>query len=148
MDDHIYEEELNCFSKQHKRFVQLIWPNNSALLDSDYSYHSEGLDSNLDGHIIVEFPLNTRHTGLLTYGYKKRPAATIGHSELIYNEEKIIQSQYNAKSESRAGFDKDSVEISIENSFKPIGIIYINQYEYSRGIEGTNYPTIEYKEVN
>ncbi|XP_011501595.1 PREDICTED: uncharacterized protein LOC105365190 [Ceratosolen solmsi marchali] len=134
--------------KQNKRFLQLFWQNNSALIDSDYTYNSERLNSNLDGYIRIEFPLNTCHEGLFTYGYKKRPLVTVGYSDLKYNNDKIIEGLYNEKSESRAGFEKDRIEISIENSFRPIGIVYVNQYEYSAGNEGTNYPTLEYKEVN
>ena len=59
-----------------------------------------------------------------------------------------MEGLYNAKSESRAGFEKDRIEITAQNSFKPIGIIYVNQYEYSAGNEGTNYPSIEFKEVS
>jgi hypothetical protein len=58
-----------------------------------------------------------------------------------------MEGHYNEKSESHAGFERDRIEITIENSFRPIGIIYINQYEYSAGNEGTNYPSVEYKEV-
>ncbi|XP_031778090.1 uncharacterized protein LOC100118388 isoform X3 [Nasonia vitripennis] len=134
--------------KQNKRFIQFHWQDSSALLDSEYTYNSERLNSNLDGHIRLEFPLNTRHIGLFTYGYKKRPLVTTGYSELSYNEDKVMEGRYDSKSESRAGFEKDRIDISIENALKPIGIIYVNQYEYSAGNEGTNYPSVEYKEVN
>ncbi|XP_012280436.1 uncharacterized protein LOC105699757 [Orussus abietinus] len=134
--------------KQNKRFVELFWPNNTAILSSDYSYHSEKLDSSLEGHLLIEIPLNTRHVGHLTYGYKKRPQVTNGYAELTYNKQKVLHGQYNSKSESRAGFEKDRIQITVENAYKPIGIIYINQYEYSGGNEGTNYPTVEFKQVN
>ncbi|XP_025074116.1 uncharacterized protein LOC105427375 [Pogonomyrmex barbatus] len=134
--------------KQNKRFVEFFWPNNTALLNSDYNYHSERLDSNLGGILHVEVPLSTRHVGHLSYGYKKRPQVTTGHSTLIYNERKVLDAQYNSKSESRAGFEKDRIQITVENIYKPIGIIYVNQFEYSGGNEGTNYPTVEFKQVN
>lgn len=117
-------------------------------MNSDYIYHSERLDSNLEGVLHVEVPLNARHIGHLTYGYKKRPQVTTGHSTLIYNDEKVLHAKYNSKSESRAGFDKDRIEVSVENIYKPIGLVYVNQYEYSGGNEGTNYPTMEFKQVN
>ncbi|XP_024879673.1 uncharacterized protein LOC112459670 [Temnothorax curvispinosus] len=134
--------------KQNKRFVEFFWPNNTALLNSDYNYHSERLDSNLDGILHIEVPLNARHVGILNYGYKKRPQVTTGHSTLTYNDQKMFHAQYNSKSESRAGFDKDRIQITVENIYKPIGVVYVNQYEYSGGNEGTNYPTVEFKQVN
>ncbi|EZA49996.1 Apolipophorins [Ooceraea biroi] len=134
--------------KQNKRSVEFFWPNNTALLNSDYVYHSERLDSNLEGVLHVEVPLNARHVGHLTYGYKKRPQVTTGHSTLMYNGNKVLNAQYTAKSESRAGFEKDRVEVTVENVYKPIGIMYVNQYEYSGGNGGTNYPTVEFKQVN
>ncbi|XP_025989321.2 uncharacterized protein LOC105195312 [Solenopsis invicta] len=134
--------------KQNKRFVEFFWPNNTALLNSDYNYHSERLDSNLEGVLHVEVPLQARHIGILNYGYKKRPQVITGHSTLMYNNQKVLDAQYNSKSESRAGFDKDSIQITVENIYKPIGIVYVNQFEYSAGNEGTNYPTVEFKQVN
>lgn len=117
-------------------------------MNSDYTYHSERLDSNLEGILHVEVPLNARHVGHLTYGYKKRPQVTTGHSILLYNGDNVLNAQYTAKSESRAGFEKDRVEVTVENIYKPIGVVYVNQYEYSGGNEGTNYPTVELKQVN
>ncbi|EGI63145.1 Apolipophorin [Acromyrmex echinatior] len=134
--------------KQNKRFFEFFWPNNTGLLNSDYNYHSERLDSNLEGVLHIEIPLNARHIGILNYGYKKRPQVTNGHSTLMYNNQKVLHVQYNSKSESRAGFDKDRMQITVENIYKPIGIVYVNQYEYSGGNEGTNYPTVEFKQVN
>lgn len=140
--------KTHSFRKQNKRFAEFFWPNNTALLNSDYSYHSEKLDSNLDGIFQLEIPLSTRHVGHFTYGYKKRPLTTTGYSVWTYNRKEILHGRYNSKSESRAGFEKDHIQIKIENIYKPIGIVYINQYEYSGGNEGTNYPTIEFKQVN
>ncbi|XP_014467442.1 PREDICTED: uncharacterized protein LOC106740686 [Dinoponera quadriceps] len=134
--------------KQNKRFVELYWTNKTALLNSDYTYHSERLDSSLEGILRVEVPLSHRHIGHLTYGYKKRPQVTTGHSILVYNDQKVLHAQYNSKSESRAGFEKDRIQVTVENIYKPIGLVYVNQYEYSGGNEGTNYPTVEFKQVN
>ncbi|XP_046620371.1 uncharacterized protein LOC124305239 [Neodiprion virginianus] len=134
--------------KNSKRHVEAFWPGETALLKSEYTYNSEKLDSTLEGSLQAEIPLSTRHSGLLKYGYKKRPLITTGHSELIYNSQRIVHGEYNSKSESRAGFEKDRIEITIQNSFKPLGIVYINQYEYSGGNAGTNYPTTELKQVD
>lgn len=126
----------------------MSWKNKTALLNSDYTYHSERLDSNLEGILHIEVPLNACHIGHLTYGYKKRPQVTTGHSTLTYNDQEVLQAQYNSKSESRAGYEKDRIQITVENIYKPIGLVYVNQYEYSGGNEGTNYPTVEFKQVN
>ncbi|KAI4492782.1 hypothetical protein M0804_002573 [Polistes exclamans] len=134
--------------KQNKRFIEFFWPNNTAIFNSDYTYQSVKLDSTLDGIFQLEIPLSTRHVVDLTYGYKKRPQITNGYSTLTYNQQKIFHADYNSKSQSRAGFEKDNIQINIENIYKPIGIIYVNQYEYSGGNEGTNYPTLEIKHVN
>ncbi|XP_015599666.1 uncharacterized protein LOC107269849 [Cephus cinctus] len=134
--------------KQNRRFIEVFSPNNTAILESAYSYHSERLDSSLEGILKLEVPLSTRHIALLSYGYKKRPQITNGYSELTYNTKKILQGQYTSKSESRAGFEKDHIEITIQNTYRPLGIVYTNQYEYSAGYQGTNYPTVEFKQVN
>lgn len=148
--------------KQNKRFAEFFWPNNNtALLNSDYNYYSERLNSDLEGILHVEVPLNARHVGILNYGYKKRHIEqdtksgtkkprqeTTGHGTLMYNNQKVLDTQYNAKSEASSGIDKDRIEITVENIFKPIGIVYVNQYEYSGGNGGTNYPNVEFKQVN
>ncbi|XP_046746375.1 uncharacterized protein LOC124411334 [Diprion similis] len=134
--------------KNNKRHVEAFWPGKTALLKSEYTYSNEKLDSTLEGSLQAEIPLSTRHSGLLKYGYKKRPLISTGHSELIYNSQRIVHGEYNSKTESRAGFEKDRIEITIQNSLKPLGIVYINQYEYSGGNAGTNYPTVELKQVD
>ncbi|XP_034937258.1 uncharacterized protein Apoltp [Chelonus insularis] len=134
--------------KQTKRFVQVFWQNDTALINSDYVYHSEKLDSDLIGIIELEVPLSTRHIANLNYGYKKKSQVTTGYADLIYNKDKILLAKYNSKGESRAGIEKDSIQITLENDFQPLGITYTNQYEYSAGNAGTNYPTIEQKRIN
>nr|XP_003701542.2 PREDICTED: uncharacterized protein LOC100880818 isoform X1 [Megachile rotundata] len=134
--------------QRNKKYAKIFWSKNTAIVDSDYTYRSEKLNSDLEGIFHAEIPLNTRHVGHLTYGYKKRPQVTTGYSVLTYNEQKVLHGRYDSKSESRAGFEKDRVQITIENVYKPIGILYVNQYEYSAGNQGTNYPTVEFKHVN
>ena len=134
--------------QRNKRYAKLYWPRNTAIVNSDYNYQSENLNSDLEGILHAEVPLNTRHIGHLTYGYKKRPQTTTGYAKLTYNGQKVLHGQYNSKSESRAGFEKDRTQITVENMYKPIGILYVNQYEYSAGNAGTNLPTVEFKQVN
>ncbi|XP_043519972.1 uncharacterized protein LOC122533896 [Frieseomelitta varia] len=134
--------------QRNKRYAKLYWPRNTAIVNSDYNYQSKNLNSDFEGILHAEVPLNTRHIGHLTYGYKKRPQITTGYAKLTYNGQKVLHGQYNLKSESRAGFEQDRTQITIENMYKPIGILYINQYEYSAGNAGTNLPTVELKQVN
>lgn len=134
--------------KDNKRFAKFFWPNNTALFNSQYSYNSEKLDSVMEGLIHVEVPLSTRHVGDLTYGYKKRPLSSNGHAELTYNGERVLQGKYVSKSESRAGLEKDDIQITIENDLKPIEIKYLNKFQYSGGNAGTNYPTTEFKHID
>ncbi|XP_011308401.1 uncharacterized protein Apoltp isoform X2 [Fopius arisanus] len=129
--------------RRNKRYVKVFWPNDTAHINSDYSYQSERLNSNLEGIVHLEVPLSTRHIAQLNYGYKKRPQVTTGGAQLDYNEERILDANYNSKSESRGGFDKDTIQITLENPYQPLGIDYINQFEYSAGNAGTNYPTLE-----
>ncbi|XP_063971909.1 uncharacterized protein LOC135159796 [Diachasmimorpha longicaudata] len=129
--------------RRNKRFVRVFWPNDTAYINSDYSYQSERLNSNLDGMVHLEIPLSTRHVAELNYGYKKKPQVTTGGAQLDYNKERILDAKYNSKSESRAGFEKDTIQITLENPFQPLGIDYVNQFEYSAGNAGTNYPTLE-----
>ena len=126
----------------------MFWPNATAILNSDYNYQSQKLDSSLEGVLQLEIPLTTRHVGHMTYGYKKRPLITNGYAILDYNKQKVLNARYNSKGESRAGFERDRIEITIENSLQPIGVIYMNQFEYSGGNAGTNYPTVEFKQIN
>ncbi|KAF7992093.1 hypothetical protein HCN44_001418 [Aphidius gifuensis] len=133
--------------KKNMRFVQFYWPNDTALFASDYTYHSEKLDSNLEGIIKLEVPLSTRHIANLNYGYKKRPLVTTGYSKLIYNNNSILEGTYDSKSESRAGFEKEHIIINLKNSYHPLAIDYVNQFEYSAGNFGTNYPNLETKKI-
>lgn len=62
-------------ARRSKRYVQVFWTNNTALLDSDYtdSFRNEpgtGLTRRVNGKLLVEIPLTTRHVGEVTYGYQ------------------------------------------------------------------------------
>lgn len=59
-----------------------------------------------------------------------------------YNKKRLLDGSYKCDSESRAGFNKDVIDILAENTYLPLGIHYVRQFEYSGGNEGTNYPTV------
>ena len=66
---------------------------------------------------------------------------TTGLSVIEYNDKKFLEGKYNCDSEESAGFQKDVVHIDIDNTFAPLGILYIHQFEYSGGHDGSNFPT-------
>lgn len=60
------------FRLHHQRFVEAFWPNNTALFDSKYAYENKNYNTQINGSVLVEIPLQTRHVGNLVYGYKAR----------------------------------------------------------------------------
>ena len=63
---------LLYFRLHHQRFLEVFWPNNTALFDSTYKYENKDHITHINGSIRAEVPLQTRHTGNLVYGYKAR----------------------------------------------------------------------------
>jgi hypothetical protein len=63
---------LLYFRLHHQRFLEVFWPNNTALFDSNYKYDNKDHITHINGSVRVEVPLQTRHTGNLEYGYKAR----------------------------------------------------------------------------
>lgn len=59
-----------------------------------------------------------------------------------YNRNKILEGKYNCLSESRAGFDKDTIHVEVENKLLPIGADYVHRFEYNAPREGSNTPTV------
>ncbi|KAL0271734.1 UNVERIFIED_CONTAM: hypothetical protein PYX00_008731 [Menopon gallinae] len=132
-----------------RRFVEVLWPNNSAFFDSDYTdeYTNEdvGLVRRLNGKLLVEVPLTTRHVGDVRYGYESKPLEANGYCLADYNKKRMLDGKYKCISTVRAGFDEDVVDMSLENTYFPFGVHYTHQFEYSGGNEGTNLPTIDRK---
>ncbi|XP_069692884.1 uncharacterized protein Apoltp isoform X2 [Periplaneta americana] len=129
----------------HQRFLEAFWPNNTALFDSKYKYETKNLDTQINGSVVVEIPLQTRHKGNLVYGYKEGPLRTTGYSFIEYNNRRFLEGRYNCTSQSSAGFEKDVINMEIDNSYSPLGILYIHEYQYSGGSEGLNLPTTDKK---
>ncbi|XP_055591953.1 uncharacterized protein LOC129743787 [Uranotaenia lowii] len=108
------------------RFLKATWPESSAVFDAKTTYRSHNLDRDQQGTIKVEIPLQTRHFAEVKYGLAERPLITTGHAEIDYNDQKVLSGQYTSKQESRAGFEKETVDVSLENNFKPIGVHYVH----------------------
>ena len=73
---------------------------------------------------------------------RNQPLQAVGHGLVDYNKKRLLDGKYKCDSESRAGFDKDVIDISLENTYFPLGVHYVHQFEYSGGNDGTNYPTV------
>lgn len=107
----------------------------------DSSFESQNLDRNHQGIINIEVPLTTRHKAQIEYGLNERQTLTTGHCNVIYNEKNVLDGKYKCNAESRTGFTKDDIEITLDNAHHPIGIAYVHQVEYS----GQEYPHFDMK---
>lgn len=95
----------------------------------------------------MEVPVTTRHVANIEYSLKERQLFTNGHCNIIYNKKKILNGQYECKSESRAGFNKDSIGISLDNDYHPIGITYVHQTEKSKADPPLYFNFIKHAEI-
>lgn len=71
-----------------------------------------------------------------------KPLHATGKATIEYNKKKIVEGKYRCDSDSRAGFDKDTINVEVENEFVPIGLLYVHQFEYSAPGGGSNLPTV------
>uniref|UniRef100_A0A182J4N7 Vitellogenin domain-containing protein n=1 Tax=Anopheles atroparvus TaxID=41427 RepID=A0A182J4N7_ANOAO len=108
------------------RYLKGTWPESSAVFDAKATYRSHNLDREQQGTIKIEVPLRTRHYAEVKYGLAQRPAITTGHAEVDYNSQKVLSGQYTSKEESRVGFDKETIDVTLENSFMPVGVHYVH----------------------
>ncbi|XP_049547862.1 uncharacterized protein LOC125959115 [Anopheles darlingi] len=108
------------------RYVKGTWPESSAVFDAKATYRQHNQDREQQGTIKMELPLKTRHYAEVKYGLAQRPAITTGHAEVDYNSNKILNGQYTSKEESRAGFDKKTIDVTLENNFMPLGVHYVH----------------------
>ncbi|XP_050082628.1 uncharacterized protein LOC126569520 [Anopheles aquasalis] len=108
------------------RYVKGTWPESSAVFDAKATYRQHNQDREQQGTIKMELPLKTRHYAEVKYGLAQRPAITTGHAEVDYNSNKILNGQYTSKEESRVGFDKKTIDVTLENNFMPLGVHYVH----------------------
>ncbi|XP_055638867.1 uncharacterized protein LOC129776937 isoform X2 [Toxorhynchites rutilus septentrionalis] len=114
------------------RYLKATWPESSAILDAKTTYSSSphNLDREQQGTIKIEIPLQTRHYAEVKYGLAERPAITTGHAEIDYNNRQVLRGQYTSKQESRAGHERETVDVILENDFKPVGVHYVHTKLY------------------
>ncbi|XP_066998183.2 uncharacterized protein Apoltp [Anabrus simplex] len=132
-------------SLYYQRFVEVFWPNKTAVLNSEYKYEMYHQVTDLTGLVLVEIPLTHKHTAQINYGYKQEPLNKTGYATIKYNDQEFLEGKYKCDSQSSAGFDKDVINIEIENDYFPLGIFYDHEFRYSGGMDGTNLPTIDFK---
>lgn len=124
---------------ESKRFVKATWPNDSATFDlHSYYTYTDLLNRDLKGNIKLDFPVSTRHYANIDYNLKARELITTGDCNIDYNNKNVLMGQYTCKSESRAGYDKDVVDITLQNNFKPLGISYLHVSQ-NTGIDSPHY---------
>lgn len=132
-----------CFRHSNKRRVEIFWPNNTALIDSEISYKIQQY-ANFEtgsGIILIEVPIKTRHIAKLNYDYTQKPQNTKGSANVVYNNNKILDGKYNSDSVASAGLEKEITTIELENKWKPLGINYEKTFAYSAPGDSTNLPT-------
>ncbi|XP_055389464.1 uncharacterized protein LOC129618631 [Condylostylus longicornis] len=112
------------------RYMKGTWPTNSAFFKSNSDFVSHNLDRDLSGTITIDVPLTSRHHADIDYKLEERELIKTGHANVVYNDRKVLQGKYNCNSEQRSGFEKDIIDITLENEFKPLGIHYIHSKEY------------------
>ncbi|XP_055713060.1 uncharacterized protein LOC129807664 isoform X2 [Phlebotomus papatasi] len=123
---------------ESNRFIKATWPTNFAVYDSKSVLKSVNLNRDFQGTIKLEVPIESRHFANIVYGLKERPMLTTGNAVVEYNNRKVLDGTYNCKTESRAGFEKETVNIALENNLKPIGIHYVHQRQ-SAGPDDPDY---------
>lgn len=79
----------------------------------------------------MEVPLASRHTAKIQYDLKEQRTLTTGHCNVIYNADKVLDGKYKCNAESRAGYSKETTEISLDNAYYPAGIAYVHEMQYT-----------------
>lgn len=121
---------VTIISAQANRYLKATWPADTAIFDLRNTYASHNLDRDLHGTIKMSVPLATRHTTDIVYGLKDRPMLSTGNCAVRYNNAGVLDGHYTCKYESRAGYDREVVDITLQNPRKPLGISYehVNNY--------------------
>uniref|UniRef100_W4VR36 Putative lipoprotein n=1 Tax=Corethrella appendiculata TaxID=1370023 RepID=W4VR36_9DIPT len=117
------------FSTEHGEFIRYIkvsWPNDTATFDSKSTEVLGDTMRDQQGTIKIEFPLQTRHNGIINYGLKEKPTITTGHADVEYNDKNVLNGQYTSKLDKRVDYEKEIVDVTLKNEHFPIGVHYIH----------------------
>ncbi|CAH1394070.1 unnamed protein product [Nezara viridula] len=112
----------------YQRYIEVFWANQSAQLNYTHASTWEKAVQITDGNVLIDFPLTSRHTGLLNYKYESTDSDAKGRSSLSYNKEVIMSGNYSRKTTFTDRSKNEVINISVNNSYLPTGIIYINDY--------------------
>lgn len=74
--------------------------------------------------------------------FQNGPLHTVGSGTIVYNNSKVLDGKYDCLSESRVGFDKDTIHVEVENKLVPIGAVYIHSKDYSTLDDDSGTPTV------
>lgn len=119
--------DFSTTGSKSRRYLKASWPDDTFTFDLHSYYVSTGLlNRNLKGNIKLDFPVSTRHYANIDYNLNTSESITTGACTIDYNSKKVLIGQYSCKTESRAGYDKDIVDITLQNDYKPIGITYLH----------------------
>lgn len=73
---------------------------------------------------------------------QESPLRSTGFATVDYNGNRALEGKYNCDSEQRAGFDKDTIHVEVQNKLVPVGVHYVHGYEYGASRDGTAAPTV------
>lgn len=62
---------------------------------------------------------------------QEKPLLSIGQATVEYNGSKVLEGKYNCLSESKTGFDKDTIHVELQNKLLPIGVDYLHGRDHS-----------------
>ncbi|KAJ8955429.1 hypothetical protein NQ318_003527 [Aromia moschata] len=129
----------------YNRYVKIFWDGDNAILDSkcDIKIGATLLERNMKGVLVAELPLTTRHRAVIDYEYDKKAEVSVGHATVSYNNDNVLQGKYRCVTEARAGFEKDTTHVELDNTMLPVGADYIHRREYDVPREGYNTPGVE-----
>ncbi|CAB3385673.1 Hypothetical predicted protein [Cloeon dipterum] len=106
-------------------YLELFWNNNSALLSSKAQMDTSKPDTQINGTLLIEVPITTRHVGLVNYEYYMEDDSTrIGHTLVQYNQRNVLEARLRSNAVLRRGYDSKNIYLEVENQFTPLGIRY------------------------
>ena len=127
----------------------LFWNNNTALVSSNAQMDTTRPETQINGTLLLEVPITSRHVGLINYEYfmvstpivlncspeinvvQEDDATRIGHTQVTYNQKSVLEARLRSNAVLRRGYDSKNIYLEVENQFAPMGIRYqqLKQFE-------------------
>ncbi|KAF4531743.1 hypothetical protein B566_EDAN015189 [Ephemera danica] len=131
-------------SDYYKRFAMLFWPNNTALIRSDATYDTSRPETQVNGTLVIEIPVTSRHIGIIDYKYFMENSETrIGHTVVQYNSRNVLEAKLRSHGLVTRGLEKENIYLEIENQMAPIGVRYNHVLQYNPDILRNRLPKRE-----